>query len=170
MATQKEVAEHLDVGERHIRKLLTDSIIPGSKANKGLDIDLCRNAYINYLRNLSKQPEQPALPPDEIDIKVEQAGLVKQQRITQTLKNDILGGRSIPVEIVSDVLGKILVQVGGILSALPLNIKRKFPEIDKRVTDLIYAEVAKHQNEAANLDQYIDTAIEDVISEAEAKI
>jgi len=171
MAKQKEIASHLDISDRQVRNLLSSSVLPGSKGAGGLDVDACRMAYISYLRNQAKHGSSNAeAPPGSIDLEDERAGLVKAQRISQELKNDILEGRSIPVEIAQEVLAKILIQVSGILTALPLNLKRKHPELDKRVIDSIQSEMIKHQNEAAKLDEYIDQAIDDVIEQSEGKI
>ena len=170
MSTQKEVGEHLDLSDRQIRNLVKDSILPGAKKGSGLNIDDCRKAYINYLRNMSKRPEKPEISPEELDIEAEKAGLVKAQRIAQELKNEILEGRSLPADAVRDVVGKVLIAAAGIFSALPLNIKRKFPEIEKRVIDLIHEDIVRLQNEAAMIDEYIDQAIDDAITEAEEKV
>ena len=174
MATQKEIAEHLDIGERHVRTLLKDSVIPKAKYNHGLSFDDCRKAYINFLRNnANSKPSSSDIGSDEsgsIDIESERAGLIQQQRINQTLKNDVLDGRSVPVEIVSDVLGRVLAQVASTLSAIPLNVKRKFPNIDKRAIDQIHREIVSKQNEATKLDEYIERAIDDAIDAAESKV
>lgn len=108
--------------------------------------------------------------PDFIDVDFEKAWLTREQRITQSIKNEILEGKAIPVEAARDVLAKILSQVGATLDSLAPNIKRRHPEIEQRTIDFIKSEIIKHQNEAANLDGYIDDILDEVISEAEAKI
>lgn len=105
-----------------------------------------------------------------IDVEYEKAKLTQQQRITQEIKNEILEAKAIPVEAARDVLAKILSQVGATLDALPPNIKRRHPEIDQRIIDLIKSELIKHQNEAANLDNYLDDILDDVVTQAEAKV
>lgn len=105
-----------------------------------------------------------------IDIELERALLTQQQRITQEIKNEILEGRAIPVEFARDVLAKILSQTGATLDSLAPNIKRRHPEIEQRIIDFIKSETIKHQNEAANLDNYLDDIIDEVITQAEAKI
>lgn len=171
MATQKEIAQHLDISDRQVRKLLSSSVLPASKGTGGYNLDGCRIAYISYLRNLSKHKStEQETPPDSIDLDQERARLVKAQADAQELKNEILEGRSIPTDFGREVISKVLVQVGGILNALPLNIKRKHPELEKRVIDSIQLEIVKHSNEAAKLDEYIDQAIDDVIEQSEGKI
>lgn len=105
-----------------------------------------------------------------IDLERERAMLTQQQRITQQIKNEILEGKAIPVDAARDVLARILSQVGATLDSLPPNIKRRHPEIEQRIIDFIKSEIIKHQNEAANLDNYLDEIIDDVITQAEAKV
>ncbi|QJR79615.1 hypothetical protein CA267_001790 [Alteromonas pelagimontana] len=107
---------------------------------------------------------------ETIDVELERALLTQQQRITQEIKNEILEGRAIPVEAARDILAKILSQVGATLDSLAPNIKRRHPEIEQRIIDFIKSETIKHQNEAANLDNHLDEIIDEVITQAEAKI
>lgn len=107
---------------------------------------------------------------EKIDIEYERAKLTQQQRITQEIKNEILEARAIPVDAARDVLARILAQIGATLDALAPNIKRRHPEIEQRIIDFIKSETIKHQNEAANLDNYIDEILDDVVTQAEAKI
>jgi phage terminase Nu1 subunit (DNA packaging protein) len=96
--------------------------------------------------------------------------LTRQQRITQEIKNEILEGRAIPVEAARDVLTKILARIGSTLDSLAPNIKRRHPEIEQRIIDFIKSETIKYQNEASKLDSYLDDIIDEVVTEAEAKV
>lgn len=170
MASQKDVAEHLDLSTRQIRNLVQQAVMPGPKGQSGYNLDTCRLAYLNYLRQLSRRGVKEELSPEDIDIDKEKARLVRGQATMQDLKNEILEGRSVPTDLARDVLAKILVQVGGILATLPMNIKRKHPELEQRTIESIKLEIAKHANEAAKLDEHIDKAIDEVISESESKV
>lgn len=113
----------------------------------------------------------PANPEAEtINIDDERALLTREQRITQQIKNEILEARAIPVNLAAGVLAKILTRVFATLASLAPNIKRRHPEIEQRIIDFIEKETIKHQNEAANLDSYLDDIIDEVVSQAEAKI
>lgn len=119
---------------------------------------------------LKKSSNQMTHESEVIDIDLERALLTKQQRITQEIKNEILEGRAIPVEASREVIAKILSQVGATLDSLAPNIKRRHPEIEQRIIDFIQSETVKHQNEAANLDSYLDDIIDEVVNQAEAKV
>ena len=86
------------------------------------------------------------------------------------LRNAVLEGKSLPSEGVTKVLAKILSQSGDILDTLPLAIKRKFPDLDKRIIDSISETTISHQNEIAKLGDYIEEVIDDVQAEAEERI
>jgi hypothetical protein len=45
MATQAQIAEHLDLSERRVRDLVVEGVL-----QKGADLDQCRVSYIRYLR------------------------------------------------------------------------------------------------------------------------
>jgi len=125
----------------------------------------------NRIENELKKNNNRVNPAGEkIDLELERAMLTQQQRITQQIKNEILEGRAIPVEAARDVLAKILAQVGATLDSLAPNIKRRHPEIEQRIIDFIKSETIKHQNEASNLNDYLDDIIDDVITQAEAKV
>lgn len=107
---------------------------------------------------------------EHIDIEQERARLVQQQRITQELKNEILEGRVIPIEASSQILTKILARIAATLESIAPNIKRRNPEIPQRVIDFIKNEIIKHQNEAANIESYIDDIMDEFEQEVEAKV
>ena len=53
MATQRDVAEHLDLSTKSISELITKGVLPSKKGRSPLNIDVCRHAYISYLRKLA---------------------------------------------------------------------------------------------------------------------
>lgn len=100
----------------------------------------------------------------------ERERLVRAQADSQEMKNEIMEGRYIPTDFGREVLAKVLVQVSGILNALPLTIKRKHPKLEQRIIDSLSEEIVKHSNEAARLDEFIDQAIDEVIRDSEGKV
>lgn len=100
-------------------------------------------------------------------MKIEKVALENQR---MKLQNAVLEGRSLPAHGVTLVLARILSRAGEIFDGMPLKIKRKHPNLDKRVIQMIKGEVVKAQNEVARLDGYIDEIIDDVVAEAEERI
>ena len=53
MATQKQVAEHLDMSDRQVRELVAQHILPQPSGRNGFDLDECRMRYFLYLRGVA---------------------------------------------------------------------------------------------------------------------
>lgn len=83
MATQAEVAAHLDLSDRMIRELIERDILP--KAPRGChDIDACRLTYVRHLRAMAAgRGAGPAVD----DLTAERAGLAREQKISYALSN-----------------------------------------------------------------------------------
>ena len=175
MATQVEVAAHLDLSDRQVRNLLTDGVLPVSKGAGGLDIDACRQAYISYLRGLATgqvKRQEARHGDDDLDPQAEAKLLQERLRLTaaqaegQELKNDITRRRSVPTEFATFVMSKIAAEIASILDTLPLTLKRRHPDLEVRHIESIQRELAKARNRAAELDErlpgllneYLDTA------------
>lgn len=50
MATQLELAEHLDLNQSTVSKLKNKGVLPSPARRGGFDLDACRLAYIRHLR------------------------------------------------------------------------------------------------------------------------
>lgn len=174
MATQVEVAAHLDLSDRQVRNLLTDGVLPSSKGPGGLDIDACRLAYIRYVRGMASgqvRPEAPSTDDDESGdtskrLEQERLRLTAAQAEGQELKNDITKRKSVPTEFATFVLSRLAAEIGSLLDTLPLTLKRRHPDLEVRHIESVQRELAKARNRAATLDdrlpgllnEYLDTA------------
>lgn len=98
MATQDEIASHLSVGQRHVRKLLSRGVLPYSKkARGGLDLDACRMAYISYLRSVAEQYQSKDGTPD---LATARACLARAQTEMVQLRNAEFRAEHLPAEMV----------------------------------------------------------------------
>lgn len=170
MATQVEVAQHLDISDRQVRNLLTDGVLPSSKGAGGLDIDACRLAYIRYLRGIGSGQVRPAPLADEDDdgdtakrLEVERLRLTAAQAEGQELKNDITKRKSVPTEVATFVLSRLSAEIGSILDTLPLTLKRRHPDLEVRHIESVQRELAKARNRAATLDERLPGLINEFI-------
>lgn len=161
MATQVEVAQHLDLSDRQVRNLIADGVLPASKGVGGLDIDACRTAYIGYLRGLaSGQVRQPEARDNAGDESGDTAKRLEQERLRltaaqaegQELKNDITKRKSVPAEFATFVLSRLAAEIGSLLDTLPLTLKRRHPDLEVRHIESVQRELAKARNRAATLD------------------
>ena len=74
MATQSEIASHIDLSTRQISNLLKRGILPPAIARGGLNIDACRLAYIRYLRGMGRNQISELSDDDpEADVNKERA-------------------------------------------------------------------------------------------------
>lgn len=162
MATQVEVAQHLDLSDRQVRNLIADGVLPASKGVGGLDIDACRIAYIGYLRGIASGQVRQQEARDSADnesgdtakrLEQERLRLTAAQAEGQELKNDITKRKSVPTELATFVLSRLSAEIGSILDTLPLTLKRRHPDLEVRHIESVQRELAKARNRAATLDE-----------------
>ena len=172
MATQVEVATHLDLSDRQVRNLLADGVLPASKGTGGLDIDACRLAYIRYLRGLSSgqvKAEAPRHVSGEVDPMAEALLLQERLRLTaaqaegQELKNEITKRKSVPVEFATFVLSRIAAEIASALDTLPLTLKRRHPDLEVRHIESVQRELAKVRNRSATLDERLPELMDEYL-------
>lgn len=80
MATEAQVAEHLDISDRTVRELKGKGVFPAAKRG-GMDLDVCRIAYVRHLRERAAGRASDAADDDDLDLVKERAGLAKEQRL-----------------------------------------------------------------------------------------
>lgn len=140
MATQQELAEHLDLSERQIRELQK-----GGAFRLGATLDEARTAYIRRLR------EQAAgrMSSSGLDLTAERARLAAAQARKVERENEVAEGELIPIkdvvqglsEVISTAKSKLLV-LPGRLSAKLAKV-RAIKEIEKLLLDAIYEVLAE---------------------------
>ena len=145
MATQDQIAAHLDLGVRHVRRLLAAGVLPRSKGRGGLDLDRCRLAYISHLRGVAAghQSEDGSL-----DLTEERAKLAREQTETAALRNAESRKELLPADQVIEYWAKQIVATKSRIRALPHEIKGAIPHltseeieevrhlVDRTLTDL----------------------------------
>lgn len=173
MATQVEVANHLDVSDRWVRELVQSGVLPASKGRGGYDLEQCRLAYIRHIRGqLSGQVKVPEAegkeyPDDVIDPYIEQKReqeeylLTKERRIGQQQKNELAARKVVPSEFAIFTLSKIAAEIAAILDTLPLTMKRKHPDLETRHLDTLMRELARARNQASGLDNMLPELLDD---------
>lgn len=157
MATQVEIAKHLDLSDRQVRNLLSEGVLPGSKGRGGFDIDACREAYIRYLRGLgSAQVKAEAPPEDEgidplVEYKLleERRGLTAAQRISVEMKNEVDAKRLIPAAFFTFAFAKFIPAAGSILDTVVMTLRRRHPDLTPGQLDSISRELTKARNTIA---------------------
>jgi phage terminase Nu1 subunit (DNA packaging protein) len=89
------------------------------------------------------------------DIEAERLRLTRAQAEGQEIKNELAKGKTAPMEIITLSLSTVAGAASGILDSLPLDIKRKFPELDTQMIEAIRRQCVKAQNEISRLDDVV---------------
>jgi len=147
MASQKEVADHLDISTSRVRQLILNGVIPDHKGPGGYDLDVCRLAYIRYLRGVNKgtvrnwEAEGEELPDDDYRAKLEQEKWRQARR-----ENDLAEGNLAPIGLLQAAISATAAQMMPICESLPLEAKRRNPKLTGRDIRLLKDSVAKMRN------------------------
>jgi phage terminase Nu1 subunit (DNA packaging protein) len=118
MATQRDLAEHLDLSTKRISELIRDGILPSKMGRSPLNIDVCRIAYISYLRKLGGYNKRSGSG----DIAEEKTRLTKAQADKAELEVSSLEGELIPAKLVQDTWSELVANVRAKLLGLPSKI------------------------------------------------
>ena len=111
MATNIEVAEHLDCSAEWVSRLKSQNILP-SAPGKSMNIDQCRIAYINYLRTkarMTSNTDDGTITEHKTRLTSAQAD--KAEMEVQVLSSSLIRAdevRSTWTEFVSNVRAKLL--------------------------------------------------------------
>ncbi|PCJ17475.1 MAG: hypothetical protein COB02_13730 [Candidatus Cloacimonadota bacterium] len=139
MATQKESAEHIDINDRHLRRLQKSGVLPVSKGKGGLNLDQVRMSYISYLRGLSQNSKNA-----DTSLEKEKTRLTKAQANKVEFEYEILEGKYLSEESVRDVWSVIFSNVKSKILSLPTKASKKvlgfdnLEEIEEILTKEVY--------------------------------
>lgn len=181
MATQIEVADHLDISDRQVRNLLKKGVIPHRTGPGGLDLDACRVSYIRYMRGQvmgTTNSQEEVEPPEEVNTEespesIERAKekedylLTRERRIAQQHKNDVNAHKVVPVDFAIYALAEVSAEMSTIFDTLTMVVHRKHPDLESRHLDTISREVAKVRNQAAGLGTSLPRILADYYKQIE---
>lgn len=135
MATQNQIARHLDLSVRSVASLQADGIIP-----KDASLDDCR---VSYIRNLRERAAGRAAKGEGLDLTTERALLARAQR--EKLEREIaaMDRKLIPSEEVEADLIQVFSTIRAKLLALPsrmapLVASSTIPEAHEALKGVIY--------------------------------
>lgn len=163
MASQKEIAEHLDLSGRQVLRLLKAGVLPTAKGQGGYPVDDCRRAYIRYLRGLHRKQVQEPGGLDRAISPIDQARIRELQERADniSLKNAQLRRELAPLPVITYVLNKIAAQIGPLLDSIPAKVKARLPRITAAELEIIKREIIKSQNAAARVSVELDEYLSD---------
>tara|TARA_R110000824_G_scaffold317820_2_gene504991 strand:- start:2973 stop:3494 length:522 start_codon:yes stop_codon:yes gene_type:complete len=111
MATNIEIAKHLDCSPEWISRLKSQNILP-SAPGKPMDLDRCRIAYINYIRSkarMTSNTEDGTII--EHKTRLTSAQATKAEMEVQVLSNELIRAEDVKntwLEFVGNIRAKLL--------------------------------------------------------------
>lgn len=118
MATQKEVAAHLDMSDRNLRDLIDRGVIKATD-RRNLDFEDCRRQYIRYLRDCAAGRKSDADDGDAPDLVQERARLAREQADHYAMKNAAMRRELLPEAEVALAVESVFGRVKSLLLKLP---------------------------------------------------
>ncbi len=118
MATQVEIAEHLDLSQQAVSQLLASGVLPHARRAE-LDIHVCRIAYVRHLREIAAGRVSEAASAEGLDLVEQRARLAKSQADAQEMKNHTTRGALIPRPAMVSVLTASFANCRSRLLAIP---------------------------------------------------
>jgi len=111
MATQSEVAEHLDMTPQRVRDLIKQGVLNRKNARDSMDVDECRKNYIRYLRTRSQGLQNASGDLNEERTRLTKLQADKAQLEVQEMEESLVSVERITEEwvgYVSNVRSKLL--------------------------------------------------------------
>jgi len=122
----------------------------------------------NRLRHQAESLQPDHGEQEEGSMEFERLRLTRAQAEGQEIKNEMAKGKAAPVEIITLVLSRIAGEASGELDSLPLNIKRRHPELPNQVVESIKRHSVKAQNAIARTGESLDQTLNDYLTELDA--
>ncbi len=148
MATQKELAEHLDLSPQSVTDLVRKGVFLINKGRSPVNIDACRIAYINFLRKAARYTKKDGSG----DINEEKTKLTAAQARKAELEVEIMEGKLVPIQEVEEFLIERFSNARAKWLGVPSKIAHKvitvdtFAEAEREIKEGIYEGL----NELAN--------------------
>lgn len=139
MATQTEIAEHLDISPQRVRDLLNQGVLTRGHGRNSLDIDESRKNYIRYLRSRSK-----GLQNNSGDLNEEKTRLTKLQADKAQLEVQEMEQSLVSVEKITEEWVGYASNVRSKLLALPSKVSHRvqaaetYAEAEKILKEAVY--------------------------------
>ena len=170
MATQGEIARHLDLSERQINNLQKMPGFPVPQGRGQYDLDACRLWYIRYLRTTKPGSSEPEMDGDESakGLERKKAELANEYREEQIelmrLKRMVLAKKYAPIPVLSAAIEKWCTGVRTRVDSWLPQLKMVWPDVPHHVITLFRNDIAAMMNELANVgidpEDYCDSDIE----------
>lgn len=171
MATQEEIAKHLNITARRVRDLQKVPGAPKARGRGDYDIDAWRYFYLSFLSRggkLAPDGDEGGTADYEEKLLIARWKLTEEQAVAQKLKNQVTEGEMVDSGFCTFALSRLAMDLSSILDSIPLSMQRKFPDITPQQIEGLKVLIAKGANQCARvgekmpelMDEYIRTANE----------
>lgn len=133
--TQKEIGEHIDINDRNVRYLLAELGID----HREHSLDDIRIMYIRKLRDVAANRATGSLGE-------ERAGLAREQKLLTRIKKQKELGEWAPISALTKVLASTTSQMASTFDSIPVQLKRKWPELSGEQLNIVRAELSQARN------------------------
>lgn len=123
-----------------------------------------RDVLDNRLAHAEQNNNLDAIEAVPGTIDYERLRLTREQADQLELKNELARAKVVPIELFGLVLSKLAAEIAGILDTLPLQIRRKHPELLTPVIDSFKLHISRAQNAMARVDSVADEVVSDYVA------
>lgn len=116
----------------------------------------------NRAEKAAENNNQPAVKPGTREF--EEHRLAKERADNMALKNDQLRAKQVPIELLTMVLSRVASDWASLVEALPIQIRRKHPQLESSVLDDIEVRSIKMLNAVYRLDAVADEVVSDYVA------
>ncbi|KAA0582699.1 hypothetical protein [Azospirillum sp. Sh1] len=136
MATQAEIAAHLDLTDRTVRDLKKRGVFNADRRGQ-LDLDACRVAYIRHLRERAAGRTSDEAEAEGLDLVAEKARLAKEQADHYAMRNAEKRGELVPVADYTAAVLSVIEMVKAKLLRIPAKVAKTDSRLKDRIADAL---------------------------------
>jgi phage terminase Nu1 subunit (DNA packaging protein) len=151
-ASQESFAALVGITQPRVAQLIADGVLPRDGT-----LGAWLLAYAERLREQASGRGQ--------ELMIERAGLAREQRIGQRIKNAVSQGDYAPVGLLADALAAASAAMVDRFEALTNELALQCPELDEHARDVVLKVIASARNEWVRGTSLLATEIVDVLSD-----
>lgn len=128
----------------------------------------------NRLANLEAKHQPKSLAGVELDPlieykqKVESLRLTTEQADAVAMRNQVKKRELVPAEFAIFALSRLASQIGAALDTIPIQLKRRYPDLEVRHVEALQREIALTRNEAALLADHLPEILDEFAATLDA--
>ena len=136
MATQADVAAHLDLTDRTVRDLKRRGVF-GADGRGQMDLDACRIAYIRHLRERAAGRASDDAEAEGLDLTAERARLAREQADHFAMKNARERKELAPLADITAALVAVIEMAKAKLMRVPAKVAKSDGKLKARIADAL---------------------------------